>query len=78
MNCSRDFSIIELCSFGLSVAFLLCLADMPYGFYLLIRFFTMVMGIAWAVILFKRKNNNLAWISVATAVLFQPNILKAP
>lgn len=58
----------------LAIAFLLllCLADMPYGFYTLVRF---VSAFAFAYLsydYFKSKKDGLGFVFVALALLFQP------
>ena len=55
-----------------AILLLLCLADMPYGFYTLVRF---VSAFAFAYIsydYFKSKKDGLGFIFAALALLFQP------
>ena len=57
---------------SLSILFLICLFNMPYGFYELVRFIALVGFSALAYQSFKSKNKNLTIIYVALAILFQP------
>lgn len=55
-----------------AIILLLCLADMPYGFYTLVRF---VSAFAFAYIsydYFKSKKDGLGFVFAALALLFQP------
>ena len=55
-----------------AIILLLCLADMPYGFYTLVRF---VSAFAFAYLsydYFKSKKDGLGFVFVALALLFQP------
>ena len=61
----------------LIVALFLCLAPMPYGFYMLVRFFAMVMFGLMAYQYYQEKKENLMITFGALAVLFQP-IIKIP
>ena len=56
----------------IAVLLLLCLADMPYGYYQLVRF---VSAIAFAYLsydFFKSKKDGLGFTFASLAVLFQP------
>ena len=56
----------------IAVLLLLCLADMPYGFYTLVRF---VSAFAFAYLsydYFKSKKDGLGFVFAALALLFQP------
>ncbi len=56
----------------LSVLFLLCLAEMPYGFYELVRYLALV-GFVYLVVMANKKGNEKEfYIFIALAVLFQP------
>ncbi len=61
----------------LIIALLLCLAPMPYGFYMLVRFFATVMFGLMAYQYYQEKKENLMITFGALAVLFQP-IIKIP
>ena len=55
-----------------AVLLLLCLADMPYGFYQLVRF---VAALAFAYLsydYFKSKKDVMGFVFAALALLFQP------
>ena len=56
----------------LALLFLLCLANMPYGFYNLVRFVAMIAFAVYAYFYYEKKNNKLAIASLSLAVLFQP------
>ena len=53
---------------------LLCLAPMPYGYYMFVRFVAMVAFGVFAYIYYKKEKKVLAVIFGALAVLFQPLI----
>lgn len=56
----------------IAILLLLCLADMPYGFYTLVRF---VSAFAFAYLsydYFKSKKDGLGFVFAALALLFQP------
>lgn len=57
-----------------SVLLLLCLADMPYGFYQLVRFVSMCVFGFLASVYYQEKRSNLVFIFVGLALLFQPFI----
>lgn len=61
----------------LIIALLLCLAPMPYGYYMLVRFFAMVMFSLMAYQYYQEKKENLMITFGALAVLFQP-LIKIP
>lgn len=56
----------------LSILLLICLFDMPYGYYELVRFISMVSFIWMTCECYKEKKENLAFVFGALAVLFQP------
>lgn len=61
----------------LIIALLLCLAPMPYGFYMLVRFFATVIFGLMAYRYHQEKKENLMITFGALAVLFQP-LIKIP
>lgn len=61
----------------LAIALLLCLVPMPYGFYMLVRFFATVMFGLMAYRYYQEKKENLMITFGALAVLFQP-LIKIP
>lgn len=69
--------IMQKIQFILAIALLVCLAPMPYGYYVLIRYgCAIVFGImAYQYYLEKKENLALTW--GALAVLFQP-LIKIP
>jgi predicted membrane protein len=56
----------------IAVLLLLCLADMPYGYYKLVRFMAMAAFAYLSYDYFKSKKDGLGFIFAALAVLFQP------
>lgn len=61
----------------LAIALLLCLASMPYGYYMLVRFFATVMFGLIAYQYYQEKKENLMITFGVLAVLFQP-LIKIP
>lgn len=55
-----------------AVLLLLCLADMPYGFYTLVRFISAAAFCYLAYISFKKGETERMIAMIALAVLFQP------
>lgn len=59
---------------GLAILFFICLLDMPYGYYQLVRFLAMC-GLAYMALLLNQSGNqNAMFIYIALAMLFQPII----
>lgn len=56
----------------IAVLLLLCLVDMPYGYYNLVRFVAMAAFAYLSYDYFKSKKDGLGFIFAALAVLFQP------
>jgi hypothetical protein len=56
----------------LAVLFFLCLFDMPYGFYQLVRFIALVGFVVLAYFAYKEENQVEMIISIVLAILFQP------
>ena len=56
----------------LAAILLLCLAPMPYGYYMLVRFLAMTGFSMIAYRYYHEKKINIAWTFVALARLFQP------
>lgn len=57
---------------SLAALLLLCLADMPYGFYQLVRFLAMLSFAYFSYDYFKEKQDRLGFVFAALAILFQP------
>ena len=57
---------------GLAVLFFLCLLDMPYGFYQLVRFIALVGFAILAYLEFQQKNGIAVILFMSLALLFQP------
>ena len=55
-----------------AIVLLLCLMDMPYGFYELVRFGAAAAFVYLSYDYFKSKNNELGFVFAALALLFQP------
>jgi hypothetical protein len=58
--------------FILAILFFLCLLDMPYGFYQLVRFIALIGFAILAYQAYKKGNQIEMVIYVALALLFQP------
>ena len=58
----------------LSIIFLLCLFEMPYGYYQVVRFAGMLGFTLLAYFSYQQKQNILVIIYIALALLFQPFI----
>jgi hypothetical protein len=58
----------------LAALFFLCLLDMPYGFYQLVRFVALIGFSILAYQSYENKNKNLTIIYIGLAILFQPLI----
>lgn len=56
----------------LAAILLLCLAPMPYGYYMLVRFLAMVGFGMIAYRYYHEKKEQLAWTFIVLALLFQP------
>ena len=56
----------------LALLLILCLLDMPYSFYQLVRFVALVGFGYLAVMANKQHNTNAVFIYIALAILFQP------
>jgi hypothetical protein len=57
---------------ALSILLLLCLADMPYGFYQLVRFIALIGFGLLAFKAFEKNNQTEIIIYIVLALLFQP------
>lgn len=66
------FGPIEIASVVLAAGLLLCLCRMPYGYYMLIRLFTTVMGVVWACAFYGESKKALMMVAIAVAIFFQP------
>lgn len=56
----------------LAILLLLCLADMPYGFYQIVRFAAAAAFAYLSYDYFKSKKDGLGFVFAALALLFQP------
>ena len=56
----------------IAVLLLLCLADMPYGFYTIVRFASAAAFVYMSYEYFKEKKDGLGFTFAALALLFQP------
>lgn len=56
----------------LAVLLLLCLANMPYGFYQLVRFLAMMFFALFSYEYYKGNQKELGFVFAALAILFQP------
>src|SRR5688572_1599071 len=58
----------------LAILFFICLADMPWGYFQLVRFIALVGFTMLALDAYKEKRQNEVILYVALAILFQPLI----
>ena len=65
---------LNLLKIGLAILFLICLLDMPYGYYQLIRFLGMVLFLVFAYHSNRNRNNTFAVIWLSSALLINPFI----
>lgn len=56
----------------LAVALLLCLFPMPYDYFTLVRFASMIIFACFAFSFYKEKNTLFMVIAISLAILFQP------
>jgi len=66
--------IEKVIKLGLALLFFICLFDMPYGFYQLVRFIALVGFGVLAYKSYESKNQTLTIIYAGLAILFQPLI----
>ena len=65
-------SISPVLKLVIAILLLLCLADMPYGFYELVRFASAAAFTYLSYDYFKSKKDGLGFVFAALALLFQP------
>lgn len=58
----------------IAILLILCLMDMPYGFFMLVRFGAAAAFVYLSYDYFNHKNNGLGVVFAALALLFQPFI----
>lgn len=57
---------------GLAIALALCLFQMPYGYFQLVRFMALVIFVYLAFLEYKAKNVDRMILFISLAILFQP------
>ncbi len=62
----------NLIKIAIAILLLLCLFDMPYGFYQLVRYIVLVLFVVLAYYEYERKNTPMVIVFIALALLFQP------
>lgn len=62
----------SLVKIALAIFFFICLVDMPYGYYQLVRFVALIGFILLAYESYEKGNNQVVIIYVGLAILFQP------
>ncbi len=77
--CSMDQRLLDinmgnLIKLILSILFFICLADMPYGYYQLVRFIALIGFAILAYIANEQKQKIEAIVFICLAILFQPLI----
>lgn len=65
-------NLIYKIGLGLAIALMLCLFPMPYGYYTLVRFASMIIFGCMAYGFYKEKKMPLCIIAGSLALLFQP------
>ena len=65
-------NLIYKIGLGLAIALVLCLFPMPYGYYTLVRFASMIIFGCMAYGFYKEKKMPLCIIAGSLALLFQP------
>ena len=70
--CEPNYKIKSLILFLLACILLLCLAPLPYGFYVLVRFISFAIFAWFAIDSYKTKKESICFIFIILALLFQP------
>ncbi len=68
----NDIKAERVIKIGLAISFFICLLDMPYGYYQLVRFFALVGFAILAYLSLKENKLKSTILYVALAILFQP------
>jgi hypothetical protein len=63
---------MKIASFLIAILLFICLADMPYGYYQLVRLAAAIFFVAAAMGEFQKDRNPLGLIFIGLAILFQP------
>lgn len=69
---NMKLKITSIVKLGIAGLLFLCLVNMPYGFYQLVRYVAMVAFAYFSYEYFKVKQDGLGFTFAALAVLFQP------
>ena len=67
-----ESKVLTIIKIAMAALLLLCLADMPYGFYQFVRFLAMASFAYLSYDYFKNKQEGLGFTFAALAILFQP------
>ena len=67
-----ESKVLTIIKIAMAALLLLCLADMPYGFYQFVRFLAMASFAYLSYDYFKNKQEGLGFAFAALAILFQP------
>ncbi len=67
-----NLNISKIIQIVLAILLFICLLDMPYGYFQLVRFLAMVGFSYLAFIAYEANDRNKAYIFIALAILFQP------
>lgn len=65
-------TVIKTIKIVLALLFFLCLMDMPYSFYELVRFLALAGFGVIAYVEYKKENKLMAYVYLMLAILFQP------
>lgn len=74
MSVKNKMATNTIIKITLAILFFVCLLDMPYGYYQLVRFAALTGFVALAYHANKQKQQTAAFIYACLAVLFQPLI----
>lgn len=67
-----ESKVLLIAKLAMAALLLLCLADMPYGFYQFVRFIAMAAFAYFSYDYFKQNQEGLGFAFAALAILFQP------
>lgn len=67
-------SIRSSIKLALAILFFICLFDMPYGYFQLVRFLAMIIFLYFGLTAYQDKKEGLVYVYIGLAILFQPII----
>ncbi|MCM1293221.1 MAG: hypothetical protein NC111_05005 [Bacteroides sp.] len=72
MKFLKNLDALDKSTLILAGMLLLCLAELPYGYYTVVRLATSIVAGCWAYQFFERKNTALGIIACGVLLLVQP------